>query len=130
TEYGRININSAPRPVLSALPGISDRQIDYLLYWRENTPRRDSLGGPIVFGRLSELLADNSFWTGQPQSVRLSVASRWIGAITFSSCAYTLTTENLPDPPSGPRLASRSKTQAIVSTDGGQDRVVSWRFAQ
>jgi DNA uptake protein ComE-like DNA-binding protein len=130
TEHGKINLNSASRAVLRALPGLTDQQIEYLLSRRLNAPATDSTGCPVTFRRLSELLADDAFWAAAPTSARLAQVSRWLGSITFTSRAYSLVSENLTEPATGPRLASRAKVEAVVSTDGGRNQVVAWRYAE
>ena len=130
TEHGKINLNSASRAVLRALPGLTDPQIEYLLSRRLNAPATDSTGCPVTFRRLSELLADDAFWAAAPTAARLAQVSRWLGSITFTSRAYSLVSENLTEPATGPRLASRAKVEAVVSTDGGRNQVVAWRYAE
>ncbi len=129
-ECGRINLNTAPAPVLRALPGIASTQIETLLTRRANAARTDTAGLPAPYTRLSELLADEEFWGGAPLSARLNRLSQWIGTIHFSSNAYTLISENRPEPPSGPRLASRSKIETLISTDRDQNQVVVWRYVE
>ncbi|MCX8036039.1 MAG: type II secretion system protein GspK [Candidatus Sumerlaeia bacterium] len=129
-ECGRINLNTAPAPVLRALPGITYAQIETLLTRRANAARTDAAGLPAPYERLSELIADEEFWGGAPLSTRLNRLSRWIGTIHFSSNAYTLISENRAEPPSGPRLASRSKVETLISTDHDQNQVVVWRYVE
>lgn len=130
TECGKINLNTAPAPVLRALPGLSDRQIGYLLSRRQSTPQTDVAGNPVVYGRRSELLADDLFWDNAPLSARLAQLGAWIGSVAFTSNAYLIDSENLADPALGSRLASRSKIEALVSTDGAQNQVVFWRYVE
>jgi len=130
TEWGKINLNTAPVPVLRALPGLSDRQIGYMLSLRQTSSGTDIAGNPIAYARSSELLADDTFWSNIPLSARLGQLANWIGSLSFSSNAYLIDSENLTEPPSGPRLASRSKVQALVSTDGGRNQVVFWRYLE
>jgi hypothetical protein len=129
-EWGKINVNSAPVPVLRALPGLSDRQIQYLLWRRQGASGADITGKPMAYARLSEWLADGAFWEEASSSARLVQLARWIGSIAFTSRAYLIDSENLTEPPSGPRLASRSKVEALVSTDGGRNQVVFWRYLE
>lgn len=129
-ECGKINLNSASLPVLRVLPGLADRQIGYLLMRRQSSPAADITGKPMAYARLSELLADDGFWAGAAPSARLSQLAGWLGSITFTSRAYSIVSENLADPSSGPRLASRSKVEALVSTDGGKNQVVFWRYLE
>jgi hypothetical protein len=76
------------------------------------------------------MLADDVFWTNAPDETRLLQVAQWINTITFSTNAYRIVSENRPDPVQGPRIASRSKVEALVSTDGGQNQVVVWRFVE
>ncbi|KPL11558.1 hypothetical protein AMJ85_03580 [candidate division BRC1 bacterium SM23_51] len=128
SECGRININSAPVAVLRVLPGLSNRQIEHLLVRRDVALRTDPAGGPIVYGQWSELLADDGFWADASPSARLRQVGEWIASVTFTSNAYRIVSENRTQPPSGPRLASRSRVEALVATDGMQNQVVAWRY--
>ena len=128
TDCGRINVNSAPLPVLRSIPGLTFRQAEYLLFLRETAFRRDRSGRPLAYATWSELLADDLFWDDASPEVRLEQVAEWIDSISFASNAYLIESENLKEPPSGPRLASRSRVQALVSTDGRQNQVVFWRY--
>jgi len=97
---------------------------------RASAPRKDAAGEPVVFARLSELLADEEFWAGAPQASRLERLGQWIGSLTLNSRAYLIEMENRAAPPSGPRLASRSKIESLVATDKGQNQVVFWRYLE
>jgi type II secretory pathway component PulK len=130
SECGRINLNTAPAPVLRVLPGLTARQIEYLLARRQNPSRTDAVGEPVVYERLSELLADNEFWGGLDTTMRVARLTNWMGTIAFSSNSYRIISENRAEQPAGPRLASRSKVESLVSTDGGRNQVVVWRFLE
>ena len=130
SECGRINLNSTPPPILRAFRGLTSKQIEILLTRRPSPPRSDPAGGPLVFARLSDLLADDEFWAQAPAATRLQRLTQWLGSITLTSDAYLIVTENRAAPPSGPRLASRSKIEALVSTDKGQNQVVFWRYLE
>jgi len=130
SECGRINLNTAPAPVLRALPGMTANQIEYVLARRQNTWQLDAVGEAVVYSRLSDLLADSEFWGGLDTATRVARLTDWMGTITFSSNSYRIVSENRAEQPAGPRLASRSKVESLVSTDGGQNRVVYWRFVE
>lgn len=130
TLCGRININTAPPSLLQALTGITPAQIDYLLVQRATASRFNPVGIPVVYSRWSEFLADNGFWGTAQEDYRLHQAAQWLNSISFDSNSYRLVTENVRERTTGPRLASRSKVEAVVSTDGAKNRVVSWRFLE
>jgi len=130
TECGRININTAPAPVLRALPGITGAQIQQIMTRRVAGIARDAAGMPAAYGQWSDLLGDEAFWQGAPQGLRLATAAQWMRSITFDSKSYLLFCENRSEPPSGPRLSTRAKIEALVAVDGGRNRVVSWRFVE
>lgn len=128
TECGRININSAPMTVLHTLPGLTMQQAEVLLLRRETAWQRDAAGRPLAYGSCGELVADDVFWTDAPQNARLAQVAEWLESITFTSNAYLIESENLKQPSAGPRLASRSRVQTLVSTDGEKNQVVFWRY--
>jgi hypothetical protein len=130
SECGRININAAPAPVLRALPGITETQIEHLLYGRQALGLAAPGRGALAYACLSELLADDVFWANAPDEARLRRTAQWINTITCTTNAYRIISENRPEPVQGPRIASRSKVEALVSTDGGQNQVVVWRFVE
>jgi hypothetical protein len=128
---GRINVNTAPRPVLCALPGVDEELAQRILDWRaqmELTWMDDpSLASPPFVLR-GDLLRNESLWDGVSLKDRLEAYRQFVNIIATSSasCRVEATAANV-DGQRTPSTSPRSAVASLVARDG-QLEVVSLEF--
>jgi type II secretory pathway component PulK len=108
----RININTAPREVLAALPGLSDTDVQNILDQRPN-PSGNEAPDPI-FQTPAWLITEAGF-----SSQTLRTLEKYI---TARSQVYRLQSLGYFDG-GGPT----ARIEAVVDTNGGRPRIVYWR---
>jgi hypothetical protein len=119
---GRININTAPLPVLMALPGMTEELAGRILTWRGQVELGREDGEPVAsapFTRRGDLLRNEMIWQDVPLRDRLGICRQMVNAITVSSasCRVEATAANV----SGRRMPTtspRSLTASLLLHDG------------
>jgi type II secretory pathway component PulK len=86
-EIGRINVNTAPRPALQALPGVSADLAQRILDWRAQveTTWRDQGGVASPFRHRGDLLRNDSLWGDTSLKDRLQTFRQFVNVLTTSS---------------------------------------------
>ncbi|MBN1475895.1 hypothetical protein JXA47_03995 [Candidatus Sumerlaeota bacterium] len=119
---GRININTAPRAVLMALPGMTEELAGRILAWRAQVELGGVDGEPVAsapFTRRGDLLRNGVVWQGVPLRDRLRTYRQMVNVITVSSasCRVEATAANV----SGRRMPTtspRSLAASLLLRDG------------
>ena len=109
---GRVNINTAPRAVLAALPGLDEGDVETILAWRPS-PSSTEAPDPI-YQTPAWLITEANF---SPETLR--TLERYI---TARSQVYRVQVLGYFDG-GGPT----ARVEAVIDTNAGRPRIVYWR---
>ena len=108
----RVNVNTAPRTVLAALPGLADADVQAIV---EHRPDPSAAGQPDpVYGSLAWLLTEANFPASKLQSLERYVTTR--------SQVYRLQSVGSFDG-GGPS----ARVEAVIDTNAGRPRILYYR---
>jgi type II secretory pathway component PulK len=128
---GRININTASRPVLRALPGVDATLAQRIVDWRaeveaiwstEPAPRA------APFGSRGDLLRNEEVWSGISPRDRLDRFGRMANAVTTSSATCRVWARAANDGKSRTPTTSPRQVVATFDLSSGDPTLVSVEF--
>lgn len=141
---GRINLNTAPRAVLLALPGMTETLADGILAVRTG-PRTDSAQGEAAtqpaargatsqrapFLSISDFLTNDTAWEGAAQEERLMAYRLFANLITVNSQVFQVDAQNRLPQSAGEQRPSQSRNRVYMLVDAqGRPSALSWRFVK
>jgi hypothetical protein len=130
TRLGCVNLNTAPRTVLGALPGLNDTiAAEWIEERKERQTRQRSAESVVFFVRPSDLLANEAFWGADSQAdARYRRLTSLLPAITFSTSSVFMDSRTrVQEPaPSQSRQPAVSRAMALVAFDRGRIEFVAW----
>lgn len=131
---GRININTAPRPVLLALPGMTEELADRMLEWRAgkvtvNDEERPSPNGKAPFESISDFLTNDAVWNNASDEDRLEIYRYFANLITVNSQVFLVDAQNKVPPETNDVRPSQSRNRVHMLVNAqGRPTVLSWRY--
>lgn len=140
---GRININTAPRPVLLALPGMNEALVDSILSWREGKRTTSSASEtdeeevePVVrqsskppFASISDFMTNDAVWGGMTDEERLSAYRFFANLITVNSQVFQVDSQNRLPQATTDQKPSESRNRVYMIVDAkGRPSALSWRY--
>jgi hypothetical protein len=134
-RHGLLNINTASRPVLMALPGMDERLADAIVAWRDEVLARvreseESALPEVPFARPSDLLANDELWDGVSDDARIAQYGKMANLITVSSAAFEVTSFILKRDENDPTLLKRQAVRGIVALDSPRGQVLTFEMVR
>jgi len=146
---GRINLNTAPRAVLIALPGMTDELADRIIAWRDggSTARIAKAGMGITttayaepaksagthqkFSAISDFLTNTEIWQGYTDEQKLELYRGFANLITTNSQVFQVESQNRPETLDTERKPSQAMERIYMVVDAeGRFSALNWRFVR
>ena len=145
--YGRVNINTAPREILAALPGLEELFIERVEQYRqksvaatmrgEQNAMRSPFENPSDIMRLAlKLPAREAGFINTERDTVLERYKKILPYITVQSRSFTIYSQNKfvypkksKETPQEPRNAARAIVRSLIQlTPEGLPQIIDWRF--
>ncbi|MBN1865681.1 general secretion pathway protein GspK [Candidatus Sumerlaeota bacterium] len=129
-SFGRINLNTASRAVLSVLPGLDDALVERIVAYRERIETEDHATGfeRVPFVSLSDFAANKDVWQGREAIDRLKSLMVLCPIATTRSTAFLITSTALIDRPRPGKDTRGLTCRALVNMVEGKTQVLAWEF--
>lgn len=127
---GRLNVNTASRPVLRALAGVDAALAQRILDWRaqvELTWREEQISTPPFRAR-GDLLRNDFLWEGRPLRERLERCRAIVNAVTVSSATLQISATAANERGRGTPSTAPISIDALVEVDGRSASLVYLDF--
>jgi type II secretory pathway component PulK len=139
---GRININTAAKSVLMALPGVTEEFADRILEARialsakepaENGAKAVSQaeidGAP--FPAISSFLNNETIWEGLSRQEAIAAYRQFANLITVNSQVFLVHSQNQTPPETGQRRPSQARVRSLILVDSqGRPSALNWQFVR
>lgn len=145
--YGRVNLNTAPREILAALPGWEELFIERVEQYRQKsvaaTMRGDQNAMRAPFENPSDIMrlamklpAREAGFINTDRTAVLERYRKFLPYITVQSRSFTIYSENrfiyprkTNETPQEPRNAARAIVRSLIQlTPDGLPQIIDWRF--
>jgi len=136
---GRVNLNTAPLPVLLALPGMTEELAKRILAWRASVAQAPasspafslSAGGKAPFDSLSAFLLNAAIWEGISPEDELKLFRHFANLATCNSQVFLVHSQNQTPAAPDQRRPSQSRICSLILVDAqGRPSALNWRFVQ
>ncbi|OPZ13274.1 MAG: Helix-hairpin-helix motif protein [candidate division BRC1 bacterium ADurb.BinA364] len=136
---GRINLNTASRAALLALPGMTADMANRILDRRAagngasgpSEGYMEGIGARPPFESIAGFLGDETIWSGKSREEKLALFGEWANRITINSQTFFVVAENQPEPQVGRTRPSVARIRSLMLVGAnGRPEALNWRFEQ
>ncbi len=139
---GRININTAPKSVLMALPEVTEEFAERILGARNALNTKEKIAEGVMpvsqaeikgapFPAISDFLTNETIWAGQSRQEIVKTYRRFANLITVNSQVFLVRSQNQTPPETGQRRPSQAKVRSLILVDSqGRPSALNWQFVR
>jgi hypothetical protein len=127
---GRINVNTATKPVLSVLPGLDDTLADKIVAYRQRIGAEALATGleRVPFVSLSDFAVNKEVWGDKAPIDRLKSLISLCPLVTTRSSAFVVSSTALIDGRNPTKDTAGLECRAVVHVNGDKTQVLAWEF--